>query len=157
MTQACRPVRAKALLFHKDEIHGSDEADECGKVIPMQPLPLEEDVGDDGEDDVSDTHSCITLSCTRLNGPPLAMNPMRLAGTWQQYSKKAIAQLKAMTPMSGQLLLVPVCWSLRCPYHASVMKMLLSTRSRIVYIPFIFSYVFDFLIDKISLIYSYVL
>ena len=38
-------------LFHKDEIDGSDEADECGKVIPMQALPLEEDVGDDGEDD----------------------------------------------------------------------------------------------------------
>lgn len=38
-------------LFHEDEIHGSDEADECGKVIPMQALPLEEDVGDDGEDD----------------------------------------------------------------------------------------------------------
>ena len=85
------------------------------------------------------------------------MNPMRLAGTWQQYSKKAIAQLKAMTPMSGQWLLTPVCCSFRCPYHASVMKMLLSTRSRIVYIPFIFSYVFNFLIDKISLIFSYVL
>lgn len=38
-------------LFHKDEIDGSDEAYECGKVIPMQALPLEEDVGDDGEDD----------------------------------------------------------------------------------------------------------
>lgn len=50
-TQVCRPVRAKALLFHEDEIYGSDEADECGKVIPMQALPLEEDVGDDGEDD----------------------------------------------------------------------------------------------------------
>ena len=35
MTQACRPVRAKALLFHKDEIYGSDEADECRKVVPM--------------------------------------------------------------------------------------------------------------------------
>ncbi|EJW91165.1 hypothetical protein EVA_20722 [gut metagenome] len=29
------------------------------------------------------------------------MNPKRLAGTCKQYSKKATAQLKAMTPMSG--------------------------------------------------------
>ena len=86
---------------------------------------------------MSDTHSWITLSCTRLKGPPLSMNPIRLAGTWQQYSKKAMAQLNAMTPMSGQWLLTPVCCSFRCPYHASVMKMLLSKRSRIVYIPFI--------------------
>ena len=65
---------------------------------------------------MSDTHSCITLSCTRLNGPPLSMNPMRLAGTWQQYSKKAIAQLKAMTPMSGQLLLYSPSHAAQLPW-----------------------------------------
>ena len=54
---------------------------------------------------MSDTHSCITLSCTKVNGPPLSMKPMRLAGTWQQYSKKAMAQLNMMTPIRGQLLL----------------------------------------------------
>ena len=51
MTQASRPVRAKALLFHEDEIDGSDEAEECRSMVPMQALSLEEDVGDDGEDD----------------------------------------------------------------------------------------------------------
>ena len=38
-------------LFHKHEIDGGDETDECGEVIPVQALSLEEDVGDDGEDD----------------------------------------------------------------------------------------------------------
>ena len=34
--------------------------------------------------------------------------PMRLAGTWQQYSKKAIPHEKAITPIRGQYLLTPV-------------------------------------------------
>ncbi len=45
----------------------------------------------------SEMHSWITFSCTRLKGPPLSMKPIRLAGTWQQYSKKAIIHEKAMT------------------------------------------------------------
>ena len=64
------------------------------------------------------------------------MNPILFAGTWQQYSKKAIAHEKAITPNSGQLLLVPVCCSFRCPYQARVMKMLLAMSSSMVYNPF---------------------
>lgn len=45
---------------------------------------------------------------------------------------------KAITPIRGQLLDVPVCCSFRCPYHASVMKILLAKRSNTVYNPFIF-------------------
>ena len=47
-------------------------------------------------------------------------------------SKKAIIHEKAMTPMSGQLLLTPDCWSFKCPYQASVMKTLLSMSSMMV-------------------------
>ena len=47
--------------------------------------------------------SWITFSCIRLNGPPLPVNPRRLAGTWAQYSKNASPQEKRMTRMSGQL------------------------------------------------------
>ena len=54
-------------------------------------------------------HSCTTLSCTKENGPPLPWKPMRLAGTWQQYSKKAMPHEKAMTPINGQWLDTPVC------------------------------------------------
>lgn len=86
---------------------------------------------------VSEMHSCTTLSCTRVNGPPLSMNPSLLAGTWQQYSRNAIAHENAMTAMSGQLLLTPACCSRRCPYHASVMKTLLRMSKMIVYSPFI--------------------
>lgn len=32
--------------------------------------------------------SCNTFSCHRLNGPPLPVNPILLAGTWKQYSKR---------------------------------------------------------------------
>src|ERR1700679_303375 len=51
---------------------------------------------------------------------------MRLAGTWKQYSKKAIIQLMTMTLKRGADLY------LRWPYQANVMKMLEQVRSRIV-------------------------
>ena len=56
---------------------------------------------------VSEITSCITFSCTSVKGPPLPMKPMRFAGTAKQYSMKAMLQEKAMTPMRGQLLLIP--------------------------------------------------
>ena len=86
-----------------------------------------------------DMHSWITFSWTSEKGPPLPWNPILLAGTWQQYSKKAIPHENAMTPIKGQLLVTPVCWRRKCPYQASVMKMLLRQRRSIVYIPFISS------------------
>ena len=33
--------------------------------------------------------SWITFSCIKLKGPPFPLNPIRLAGTWQEYSAKA--------------------------------------------------------------------
>src|SRR5580704_4843722 len=51
---------------------------------------------------------------------------MRLAGTWKQYSKKAIIQLMTITLNSGADLYF------RWPYQANVMKMLEQVRSRIV-------------------------
>jgi hypothetical protein len=48
---------------------------------------------------------------------------MRLAGTWKQYSAKAISQLTIITVNKGALAY------LRCPYQAKVMKML-DIRSR---------------------------
>ena len=38
---------------------------------------------------VRDTTSWITLSCMSENGPPLPSKPMRLAGTWHEYSGSA--------------------------------------------------------------------
>lgn len=55
----------------------------------------------------SDTTSWITLSWMSENGPHVPSKPMRLAGTWQQYSKKAIPHEKAITPIRGQYLLTP--------------------------------------------------
>ena len=47
-------------------------------------------------------------------------------------SKKAIPHEKAITPMSGQLLLVPDSCNFKCPYQASVIKTLLSMSSKMV-------------------------
>src|SRR5712671_6599679 len=51
---------------------------------------------------------------------------MRFAGTWKQYSAKAMSQLITMTLNNG-------AWRyFRWPYQAKVMKMLERVRSRIV-------------------------
>lgn len=45
---------------------------------------------------VSVMASCMVLSCTKLKGPPLSLNPPSFAGTWNKYSKKASPQLITM-------------------------------------------------------------
>src|SRR6266436_375157 len=52
--------------------------------------------------------------------------PMRFAGTWKQYSKKAMPQLARMTFHKASLRY------LRWPYQAKVMKMFERVSSRIV-------------------------
>jgi hypothetical protein len=64
--------------------------------------------------------SCMILSCVAVN----CWWPMRLAGTWKQYSNSAMPQLARIAIHSGALLY------LRWPYHAKVMKMF-ETSSRI--------------------------
>src|ERR1700730_5624579 len=54
----------------------------------------------------------MVLSCAALN----SYEPMRLAGTWKQYSKKAMPQLARMTFQSASLRYF------RWPYQAKVMK-----------------------------------
>ena len=82
-------------------------------------------------------HSCMTFNCISEKGPPLPTKPMRFAGTWQQYSNRAMPHEKAITPIIGHFAATPVACSFKCPYHASVMKTLLSMSKIIVYNPFI--------------------
>ena len=42
---------AQFLLLHEHEVDGGNEAEEGCKVVPVQTLTLEENVGYDGEDD----------------------------------------------------------------------------------------------------------
>lgn len=42
---------AQFLLLHEHEVDGGNEAEEGSKVVPVQTLTLEENVGNDGEDD----------------------------------------------------------------------------------------------------------
>jgi hypothetical protein len=51
---------------------------------------------------------------------------MRFAGTWKQYSTKAIPQLTRITIHKGESLY------LRCPYQAKVMKMFEIVSNKIV-------------------------
>src|SRR5687768_16821854 len=55
-----------------------------------------------------------------------ALWPRRLAGTWKQYSGRAMSQLTRMTSQSA------ACLYLRWPYQAKVMKTLESVRRRAV-------------------------
>src|ERR1700686_4015590 len=64
----------------------------------------------------------MVLSCAALN----SYEPMRLAGTWKQYSKKAMLQLARMTFQSASLRYF------RWPYQAKVMKMFEMVSRRIV-------------------------
>src|ERR1700680_4527993 len=64
----------------------------------------------------------MVLSCAALN----SYEPMRLAGTWKQYSKKAMPQLARMTFQSASLRYF------RWPYQAKVMKIFEMVSRRIV-------------------------
>lgn len=68
----------------------------------------------------SETTSWMTFSSQIENGPPNCDDPMRLAGTWKQYSNRAMPQLSstmASMPKRSSLDLNAM-W----PYQASVMK-----------------------------------
>ena len=82
---------------------------------------------------VSDITSWIILSCMILNGPPLPSKPIRLAGTWHEYSGSASSHDNRMMTYSGVLSVNTLtCCSLRCPYQAKVIKMLDTTSRPIV-------------------------
>ena len=81
-------------------------------------------------------HSCIILSCMREKGPPVICEPMRLAGIIKVYSKKAIPHERTMMPINGQSLIRFICWSLRLPYQAKVMKTLEQMSIKMVINPF---------------------
>src|SRR6266481_3950480 len=64
----------------------------------------------------------MVFSCAALN----SYEPMRLAGTWKQYSKKAMPQLMTITFHNATLR------NFKWPYHANVMKIFEMVRRRIV-------------------------
>ena len=66
--------------------------------------------------------SWITFNCINVKGPPFPLNPSRLAGTWHEYSARAISQENNITPYNGQLLITLVSCNFKCPYHANVMN-----------------------------------
>ena len=81
---------------------------------------------------VREMHSARILSCMRLKGPPLIWLPIRLAGIIKLYSKKATPHEVRMMSINGQLVLIFISVSLRFPYHAKVMKILLIIKRIIV-------------------------
>lgn len=62
---------------------------------------------------LSEITSCITLSSIKEKGPPLPENPMRFAGTWKQYSKKAIPQLTSIIRNRGRAFMPFIALNLR--------------------------------------------
>lgn len=76
--------------------------------------------------------SWITLSCQRLKGPPFSVNPIRLAGTWKQYSNKAMPQLIKIMASKPRFCPQLICLNFKCPYHANVIKVFDITKSPMV-------------------------
>src|SRR6266478_7735323 len=66
--------------------------------------------------------SWMVLSCAVVN----SYEPMRFAGTWKQYSKKAMPQLARITFHNASLRY------LRWPYQANVIKMFEMVSRKIV-------------------------
>ena len=75
----------------------------------------------------------MTFSSQIEKGPPNSAEPMRLAGTWKQYSKRATPQLMRMTSM--RLKRSRRDLKAICPYQASVMKALEMTSNATVASP----------------------
>ena len=100
-------------------------------MIPVQSLSLEEDIGDDGEDDKRYAF-LYHLELDQIKWSSIIYKTDAVG-----WYLTAIFEEGDGPPIRGQLLLTPVCCNLRCPYQASVMKMLLSTNNNIVYNPFI--------------------
>jgi hypothetical protein len=76
----------------------------------------------------------MVLSCAVLN----SYEPMRFAGTWKQYSKKAIPQLTRITFQSAEVRYF------KWPYQANVMKIFEMVRRTIVRTRVFSSVVSDF-------------
>ena len=95
-----------------------------------------------------DITSCITLSCTNENGPPLMSEPIRFAGIRNAYSSSATHQLiSTMNTIDVFGEMIFMSWSLRFPYQARVMKLFDTINSRIVMSDFdIVVYFYCFLI-----------
>jgi hypothetical protein len=65
--------------------------------------------------------SCITFNCTRLNGPPFSVKPIRLAGTWKQYSKKTSPRLNnIITRRAAWCPFLPK--NFKCQYQAMIIN-----------------------------------
>ena len=76
--------------------------------------------------------SCITLSCINVNGPPLPVKPILLAGIWHEYSASAMPHEKIITSHNGHDEMSFICCNFRWPYHAKVIKMFDMTSNSIV-------------------------
>ena len=84
---------------------------------------------------VSERHSWIIFNCIRLNGPPLMLDPILLAGTITKYSRRATPQESRMITIRGQLSEMCISESFNCPYQAIVIKMLETTNNSMVQSP----------------------
>ena len=81
---------------------------------------------------LSEITSWITFSCMSDNGPPFPIYPMRLAGTWKQYSASAIPQLIRIMAINGSDWNHFMDTNFKCPYHAKVIKTFDSMSSKTV-------------------------
>ncbi len=111
---------SKSLLL-KHKIHRADQQHESNGVVPVECFFLEVKIMKSAKT-MSVITSCMTFSCTMVNGPPVSDDPKRLAGTWKQYSKNANPQLMSTRETNPAFGNQPHCLKLRWPYQASVIN-----------------------------------
>ncbi len=63
-------------------------------------------------------HLLYHFQLDQEKGPPLPSKPILFAGTWKQYSTRAMPHERPMMRYSGQLFDTPDVCSFRWPYHA---------------------------------------
>ena len=128
------------MSFLEDEIDGQYQKKKCNEVVGFQGFSLKEN-GSEYHKYHEGDNLLDYFELHKRKGTSGTWKPILLAGTWAQYSKNAIAQLKSITPKSPQLetSLLPLP-NLRWPYQARVIKLLDITSSNIVINPFPISY-----------------
>lgn len=105
-------------------------------MVPMQALSLEKDIYYDREHAEADTF-LYDLQLYKRKRTAVANKTDAVCRHLAAILKQGDAPRKAITPIIGHFAATPVACSFKCPYHASVMKTLLSMSKIIVYNPFI--------------------
>ena len=115
-------------LFQEYEKHGEDQAEECNKMVPLQPLVLEKESNDDREYGKR-YHFLYYLELHEVERPSVFFEAYPVGRDLCAVFEKC----HTPTRISGHPDEIFISCSFRCPYQANVMNMLDVTNKRTVH------------------------